>query len=122
MSTHGGGLSMCGEIMKKFSGKSIRLIIVALVAGLLTPISASVAVDTITKTFTVRAADNSLLKDAIVAVSYLENDAATNYTRPTASVTNISGVATVTFPKTALGVTYNVMPKVGDTTNAATFG
>jgi hypothetical protein len=61
MSTHGGGLSNCGEIMNKFSGKSIRLIIVALVAGLLTPVTAAVSVDTITKTFTVRDASNNLL-------------------------------------------------------------
>lgn len=106
--------------MNKFSFKSIRLIIVALVAGLLTPISASVAVDTVTKTFTVRAADNSLLKDAIVQVVYLASDAATTYTRPTAVVTDVNGVAAVTVPKGVPWLFYNIVPKAGDTTNAAT--
>ena len=120
MSTHGGGLSKCGEIMNKFSGKSIRLIIVALVAGLLTPVTAAVSVDNITKTFTVRAADNSLLANAKVQVKYYNPNG--SITRATAATTNSSGVAPVTVPKDAGELTYDIIPAAGDVTNAATEG
>lgn len=118
MSTHGGGLSNCGEIMNKFSGKSIRLIIVALLAGLLTPVTAAVSVDNITKTFTVRDANNALLANARIQVRY--NNDIGGIVRPTAVITNASGVATVTVPKDAPSLTYDIIPAAGDVTNAAT--
>ena len=106
--------------MNKFSGKSIRLIIVALLAGLLTPVTAAVSVDTITKTFTVRAADNSLLANAKVQVKYYNPNG--SITRATAATTNSSGVAPVTVPKDAGELTYDIIPAAGDVTNAATEG
>ena len=105
--------------MNKFSGRSIRLIIVALVAGLLTPVTAAVSVDTITKTFTVRGANDSLLADAKVLLSY--SNGAGGKTRPTAVTTNSSGVAAVTVPKDVFSLSYDIIPAVGDT-NAATQG
>lgn len=120
MSTHGGGLSKCGEMMNKFSGKSIRLVIVALLAGLLTPVTTAVSVDTITKTFTVRDASNNLLPNARVQLRY--NNAAGGIVRPTVGVTDSSGVAAITVPKDALALNYDIIPAAGDVTNAATQG
>jgi hypothetical protein len=122
MSTHGGGLSNCGEIMNKFSGKSIRLIIVALLAGLLTPVTAAVSVDNITKTFTVRGANDAPIANAIVQTLYLANEQATTYTRPTPTTTDANGVAAVTLPKDVLSLSYNIAPATGDTTNAVASG
>ena len=95
------------------------MIIVALVAGLLTPVTAAVSVDTITKTFTVRGANDSLLADAKVLLSY--SNGAGGKTRPTAVTTNSSGVAAVTVPKDVFSLSYDIIPAVGDT-NAATQG
>ncbi len=120
MSTHGGGLCRYGEIMNKFSGKSIRLIIVALLAGLLTPVTAAVSVDNITKTFTVRDASNNLLPNARVQLRY--NNASGGIVRPTVGVTDSSGVAAITVPKDAPGLNYDIIPAAGDVTNAATQG
>jgi len=106
--------------MNKLSLNSIRLVIVALVAGLLTPVSAGVAVDTITKTFTVRAANDSLLANAKVQLSY--SNGTGGKVRPTAVNTNSSGVAAVTVPKDAPGLAYDIIPAAGDVTNAATQG
>jgi hypothetical protein len=106
--------------MNKFSGKSIRLIIVALVAGLLTPVTAAVSVDTITKTFTVRDASNNLLANARVQLRY--NNAAGGIVRPTVGVTDSSGVAAITVPKDAPALNYDIIPAAGDVTNAATQG
>jgi hypothetical protein len=99
---------------------SIRLVIVALLASLLTPVTMAMSVDTITKTFTVRAADNSLLANAKVQLSY--NNGSGGKVRPTAVNTNSSGVAAVTVPKDAPGLGYDIIPAAGDVTNAATQG
>jgi len=96
------------------------LIIVALVAGLLTPVTAAVSVDTITKTFTVRAANNSLLAGANVKLTY--NDGANGKTGPAVVVTDANGVAAVTVPKDAPFLTYDIIPATGDATNAAIQG
>jgi fermentation-respiration switch protein FrsA (DUF1100 family) len=120
MSTHTRGLSKYGEIMNKFSGRSIRLIIVALVAGLLTPVTTAVSVDTITKTFTVRGANDSLLVNAKVQLSYYSESYAVVRIAPT--TTNSSGVATVTAPKGVNDLSYDIIPAAGDVTNAAIQG
>jgi hypothetical protein len=107
--------------MNKFSGRSIRLIIVALVAGLLTPVTVAMSVDpTITKTFTVRAANDSLLANAKVQLSYI--NAAGAKVRITAVNTNSSGVAAVQAPQDAPNLTYDIIPAAGDVTNAAIQG
>lgn len=104
--------------MNTFLGKSIRLIIVALLASLLTPVTAAVSVDTITKTFTVRDASNALLANARVQLRY--NNDSGGIVRPAVAVTNGSGVATVTVPKDAPGLNYDIIAAAGDVTNAAT--
>lgn len=105
--------------MNKFSGKSIRLIVVALLAGLLTPVTAAVSVDNITKTFTVRGANDALLANARIQVRYNDNSNGT-FIRPAAVTTNSSGVATVQVPKDAPNLYFDLIPAAGDVTNAAT--
>ena len=75
------------------------------------------AVDTITKTFTIRGADNSLLSGA--QVMFWWSDPVTGaqvYGTPAA--TNSSGVVTLTAPLNAPTLTYSVFPAVGDRQNA----
>lgn len=96
------------------------MIIVALVAGLLTPITAAVSVDTITKTFTVRDASNNLLAGARVQLRY--NNTAGGIVRPTVGVTDSSGIAAITVPMDAPGLNYDIIPAAGDVSNAATQG
>jgi hypothetical protein len=99
---------------------SIRLVIVALLASLLTPVTVAMSVDNITKTFTVRDAGNNLLANARVQLRY--NNNVGGIERPTVAVTDSSGVATVTVPKDAPGLNYDIIPAAGDVTNAATQG
>ena len=87
---------------------------------MLTPVTVAVSADTITKTFTVRAANDSLLANAKVLLSY--SNGTGGKTRPTAVSTNSSGVAAVTVPKDVFNLTYDIIPAVGDVTNAAVQG
>ncbi len=73
--------------------------------------------ETITKTFTIRGADNSLLNGALVRLIW--NDEVTGaLTLSDIGTANSSGVATATAPKNAKGLSYVVVPAAGDTTNA----
>jgi hypothetical protein len=60
------GLRIRGENMNKLSMNSIRFVIVALLASLLTPVTVAMSVDNITKTFTVRDANDAPLVDGQV--------------------------------------------------------
>lgn len=88
---------------------------------MLTPVTVAVSADTITKTFTVRAANDSLLANAKVQMSYYDKSSGAKI-RPTAVNTNSSGVAALTVPKDVPGLEYDIIPAVGDVTNAATHG
>ena len=95
-----------------------KILFAALLITLLSPIQpASSAGETITKTFTIRGADNALLSGAIVRMSW--NDEITNANvLSDLSFSNISGVATVTAPKNARFLKYSVAPAAGDIVNA----
>lgn len=79
--------------------------------------AASPAAETITKTFTIRGADNSLLNGALVRLLW-QDEITGAITLSDISTANSSGVATVTAPKNAPSLQYVVIPPTGDTTNA----
>ena len=106
--------------MSTLSLRSIRLVIAALFIGLLTPVTAAVAVDEITKTFTVRGANNALLPNANIQVSY--NNTTGGKERLGILTTNSSGVASVSIPKDVPFPSYDLIPAVGDVVNAAVQG
>ena len=96
----------------------IKLVIASLLVTILSPIqSASPAVENITKTFTVRGANNALLEGALVRLSW-QDDVTNALTLSDIGTTNSSGVATATAPKNAKYLEYVVVPPAGDTTNA----
>lgn len=96
----------------------IKLVIATLLVTILSPIqSASPAVENITKTFTVRGANNALLEGALVRLSW-QDDVTNALTLSDIGTTNSSGVATATAPKNAKYLEYVVVPPAGDTTNA----
>ena len=104
----------------RFSARAtLKIVLAALVVTLLTPLqSASPAGETITKTFTIRGADNSLLNGALVRMLWL--DEITGAVRLSEiGTSNSSGIATATAPKNARELQYVVIPASGDTTNAA---
>jgi hypothetical protein len=96
----------------------IKIVISTLLITIFSPVqSAAPAAENITKTFTIRGADNSLLTGALVRLIW--NDEITGSTMVSdIGTTNSSGVATATAPKNAPGLAYVVVPASGDTSNA----
>jgi hypothetical protein len=103
--------------VKKKANNTIKVILFSLLFGLFTVPQQATANETITKTFTIRGADNSLLNGALVRLLWF--DEITGAIRLSdIGTSNSSGVATATAPKNASELQYVVVPAAGDTTNA----
>lgn len=95
----------------------IKFVVFSLLLGIFTVPSQARAVDTITKSFTVRGANNSLLVGAKLR-SYWSDASTGAFTFGDIATTNSSGVATMTYPINSPNANYVVFPPSGDTTNA----
>lgn len=95
----------------------IKFIVFTLILGIFTVPNEAIAVDTITKTFTVRGADNALLTGAQVLLSWDDQVTGASVIGTPAS-TNSAGVVSLTAPVNARYLTYTVFPPSGDRRNA----
>ena len=96
----------------------VRAIAFSLLVSLFSPVQSATSVETmVTKTITVRGADDSLLVGAKVK-TYWQDLTTSTMTFGTIATTNSSGVAVVTIPINSPGANYAVFPPAGDTTNA----
>ena len=106
-----------GYIMAVRRSLVVRIISFALLFGLFSPVQSAPAVDTVTKTFTIKGANSAALTAAKIRAYW--QDAQTGVlTFGDIATTNSSGVATLTYPLNASGANYVVFPPSGDTTNA----
>jgi len=106
-----------GCAVKLNSKNTIKVILFSLLFGLFTVPQQATAVDTVTKTFTIRGADNALLTGAQVLFSWEDQITGASVIGTTAA-TNASGVVSLTAPLNARYLTYTVFPAVGDRRNA----
>jgi hypothetical protein len=95
----------------------IKYVIFSLILGFFTIPTQAVAVDTVTKTFTVRGADDALLTGAQVRLHWYDPLTASSVIGNPVS-TNSSGVAVLTAPLNASNLNYTVFPAIGDRINA----
>ena len=95
----------------------IKLVVLSLLFGVFTVPTTAVANDTVSKTFTVRGANDALLAGAQVRFSWRDSITDAQIIG-TAATTNASGVATLTAPLNARFLSYGVFPAVGDRVNA----
>ena len=95
----------------------IKYLIFSLILGIFTVPSQAVAVDTVTKTFTIRGADDALLTGAQVRLHWYDPLTGASVIGSAVS-TNASGVAVATAPLNAVDLNYTVFPAIGDRTNA----
>jgi hypothetical protein len=103
--------------MKLRQSSTIKLIVLSLLFGMFTVPTTAGAVDTVTKTFTVRGANDALLVGAQVRFTW--SDPITgSLVIGTPGTTNSSGVVALTAPLNAPELTYGVFPAVGDRVNA----
>jgi hypothetical protein len=96
----------------------IKFVVLSLILGIFTVPNQAQAVDTITKSFTIRGADNALLPGAMVGF-YWSDPVTLAQVIGTPVTANSSGVATITAPLNAPDLSYAVFPPVGDRVNAA---
>ena len=94
--------------MKLHNRNVIRILVVTMLAALLTPVQSALSNDTVTKTFTVRGANNALLSGALVSIEYFDVVTGASV-RPTPTATNANGVATVTVNKSAQKMSYLIL-------------
>jgi hypothetical protein len=95
----------------------IKFVVFTLILGIFTVPTTAIAVDTVTKTFTVRGANDALLVGAQVRFAWADPVTGT-LVLGTAGTTNASGVVALTAPLNAPDLTYGVFPAVGDRINA----
>jgi hypothetical protein len=95
----------------------IKYVIFSLILGIFTVPNQAIAADTVTKTFTIRGADNALLTGAQVRLHWYDPLTASSVIGNPVS-TNASGVAVLTAPLNAPGLNYTVFPAIGDRINA----
>ena len=107
-------------MMSNLKKRILSTTVLSLLLGFLSPISfqaPSFAASTVTKTFTVRGADDALLNGAKIRVFWNDQETG-DLTYGSIATTNSSGVATVTVPQNSGNTNYVVFPASGDTTNA----
>ena len=95
----------------------IKYLIFSLILGIFTVPNQAVAADTVTKTFTIRGADDALLTGAQVRLHWYDPLTGASVIGSAVS-TNASGVAVATAPLNAVDLNYTVFPAIGDRTNA----
>ena len=95
----------------------IKYVIFSLILGIFTVPNQAVAADTVTKTFTIRGADDALLTGAQVRLTWYDIQKGGSVIGDPVS-TNSSGVAIATAPLNAVRLNYTVFPAIGDRINA----
>lgn len=96
-----------------------KLSVLALVLSIFVPVPAAQSVDeTVTKSFVVRDFNNNLVEGAYVRVWWSDPVKSEIVTTTPIVQTDASGTAVLTVAKDLAGVSYQVFPKSGDTSNA----